>query len=44
VQKSQSFEKNEPGVKKILFGHPFLHRLLKDMIKAEVAGNKAFGV
>jgi len=43
VQKSQSFEKHEPGVKKILFGHPFLHRLLKDMIKAEVAGNKAFG-
>jgi len=25
------------GVKQLLFGHPILHRMLKDMIKAEVA-------
>ena len=36
VQKSISFEKHAPGVKKMLIGHPFIHRFLKDMVKAEV--------
>lgn len=35
VQKSLAYEKNEPDNKKILLGHPDLHRLLKDMVKFE---------
>jgi hypothetical protein len=35
VQKKLSFEKNEPGVAKLLLGHPIVHRLLKDTVKAE---------
>ena len=40
VQKSISYEKNSPGVKKMLLGHPFVHRLLKDMVKAEVKAQR----
>ena len=36
VQKSKAYEENEPGVIKPLYGHPFLHRLLKDMVKGEI--------
>ena len=43
VQKSISFEKNAPGVKKMLIGHPFIHRLLKDMVKAEVQSHREVG-
>lgn len=43
MQKSISFEKSAPGVKKMLIGHPFIHRLLKDMVKAEVQSYKAIG-
>lgn len=37
-QVQKPFEENNKltGVKSLLFGHPFLHRMLKDMIKAEV--------
>ena len=28
---------NAAGVKQLLFGHPLVHRMLKDMIKGEVA-------
>ena len=31
------------GVKQLLFGHPFLHRMLKDMIKGEVTKATARG-
>ena len=43
VQKSISFEKNTPGVKKMLIGHPFVHRMLKDMVKAEVNSHREKG-
>ena len=43
VQKSISYEKNSPGVKKMLIGHPFVHRLLKDMVKAEVKAHRENG-
>ena len=36
VQKSKAYEASEPGVVKPLYGHPSLHRMLKDMVKAEV--------
>lgn len=35
VQKQSAYEKNQPGVKKPLFGHADLHRVLKDMVKTE---------
>jgi hypothetical protein len=35
VQKSVSFEKDDPKKAQLLIGHPFLHRLLKDMVNAE---------
>ena len=38
VQKSSAYEKD--GAKNILLGHPDLHRLLKDMIKAESASTE----
>lgn len=36
IQKSASVENGKP---QLLIGHPFLHRLLKDMINAEAARN-----
>ena len=38
-----SYEKNSPGVKKMLIGHPFVHRMLKDMVKAEVQSHREQG-
>ena len=35
IQKTSAYEKD--GAKSILLGHPDLHRLLKDMVKAESA-------
>lgn len=36
-QVQKTFGEPINGVKQLLFGHPILHRMLKDMIKAEVA-------
>ena len=41
VQKSKAFDQDQPGQVKPLFGHPFIHRLLKDMVKAEVTHYKS---
>lgn len=37
VQKPYEGDNKQTGVKQLLFGHPFLHRMLKDMIKGEVS-------
>ena len=29
-------ESKQTGIKQLLFSHPFVHRMLKDMIKGEV--------
>lgn len=37
MQKPFGEANKETGVKQLLFGHPILHRMLKDMIKGEVS-------
>ena len=44
VQKSVSFEKDDPKKAQLLIGHPFLHRLLKDMVNAEATSTAETGL
>ena len=34
-------ESKQTGIKQLLFSHPFVHRMLKDMIKGEVKGKQS---
>jgi len=36
-------QQSASGAKQLLFGHPFLHRMLKDMIKGEVTSAQERG-
>ena len=37
-------ESKQTGMKQLLFSHPFVHRMLKDMIKGEIKGKSAVSV